>query len=141
MSEAAQEPQASPQPKIATEAPRELKFRNSSLDWAIRVLTFVVFLFFASGKFKNTADAPWVVLFRQMGFGQWLRYVTGVVEIIGAFLLLFSKTVELGLTLLAAVMLFAMVIVVLFLHRPGDAFFAFAFFCGIVAFRLHRRRV
>jgi hypothetical protein len=141
MSEAAQEPQASPQPQIATETPRELKFRNSWRDWTIRVLTFVVFLFFASGKFKNTADAPWVVLFRQIGFGQWLRYFTGVVEVIGALLLLFSKTVELGLTLLAAVMFGAMVIVVLVLHRPGDAFFAFAFFCGIIAFWLHRRRV
>ena len=138
MTEAAQEP---PIPQAPKETPRELKFKDSWRDWAFRVIIFAVFLFFASGKFKTSPDSPWVVLFDQIGFGQWLRYVTGVLETIGALLVLFSRTVELGLTLLAAVMIAAMVIVVVILHRPADAFFAFAFFCAIVAFWLHRHRV
>lgn len=123
------------------ETPPERRFKDSWRDWALRTAIFIVFLFFASGKFKNADDAPWVVFFRQVGLGQWFRYFTGVLEIIGAFLVLFSRTVEAGLALLASVMFGAMVIVVLVLHRPFDAFFAFAFFCAIIAFWLHRRRV
>lgn len=128
-------------PQTPEETPRELKFRNSWKDWALRAVIFAVFLFFASGKFKTTPDAPWVVLFNQIGLGQWLRYFTGVLEIIGAFLMLFSSTVELGLMLLGAVMFAAIIIVVFILHRPGDALFAFAFLCALIAYRLHRRRV
>jgi len=138
MTETAQEP---PVPQAPTESPRELKFKDSWRDWAIRALIFVVFLFFAAGKFKTAADAPWVVLFDRIGMGQWFRYFTGALEMVGAFLVLFSRTVEIGLALLAAVMLGAMIIVVLILHRPADAMFAFAFFCAFIAFWLHRRRV
>jgi hypothetical protein len=141
MTEAAQEPEASQVPQAAPEVPRVLKFKDSWRDWAIRIVIFLVFLGFASGKFKSASDAPWVVLFQQIGIGQWFRYLTGVLEILGAFLVLFSRTVELGLALLAAVMFGAIVVVVGVLHHPGDAFFAFAFFCAIVAFWMHRRRV
>lgn len=135
------EAQEVPIPQPPQEEPRELRFNNSWRDWALRVLIFVVFLFFASGKFKTAAEAPWVVLFNQIGLGQWLRYFTGALEILGAFLVLFSRTVELGLIVLSTVMFGAIVIVVLVLHRPADAFFAFAFLCGMIAFWLRRRRV
>ena len=128
-------------PQTPEEPLHELKFRNSWKDWGIRCAIFVVFLFFASGKFKNAPDAPWVVLFNQIGLGQWLRYFTGVLEVIGAFLVLFSGTVELGLILLGAVMFAAVVLVISILHRPSEAFFAAAFLCAFVAFWLHRRRV
>ena len=61
---------------------------------------FFIFLYFGTAKFKSDADAPWVVLFDQIGFGQWLRYFTGVLEIVGAFLVLVSGTVEIGLAIL-----------------------------------------
>src|SRR5579864_4893047 len=117
MIEAAEE---SPLPQVPqeSETSHPKKFRNSWKDWALRIAVFVVFLYFASGKFKNVADAPWVVLFAQIGLGQWLRYCAGVLEIIGAFLVLSSKTVELGLAMLAAVMLAAIALVVVILHRP-----------------------
>jgi len=139
MIEAAEE---SPLPQVPqeSETSHPKKFRNSWKDWALRIAVFVVFLYFASGKFKNAADAPWVVLFAQIGLGQWLRYCAGVLEIIGAFLVLSSKTVELGLAILAAVMLAAIAIVVVILHRPGDAFLAFALLCAIIAFWMRRRR-
>lgn len=138
MSEAAEEPQI---PEAPQETPRELRFKDSWKDWALRALVFVVFLFFGTAKFRTATDAPWVELFDQIGLGQWFRYFTGVLEVVGAFLVLISRTVEPGLILLASVMFGAMVVEVVLLHRSGDAFIAFAFFCAMVAFFLHRRRV
>jgi uncharacterized membrane protein YphA (DoxX/SURF4 family) len=143
MIETAEEPRLPQEPRAPqeTETPHERKFRNSWKDWVLRITIFVVFLFFASGKFKNASDAPWVVLFTRIGFGHWLRYLTGVLETIGAVLVLFSRTIDFGLAILAAVMLGAIIVVVAILHRPADAFVAFAFLCAIGAFWMHRRRV
>lgn len=138
MTEAAQEELV---PQAPQEKPRELKFKNSWRDWALRIVIFAGFLFFASGKFKPNAESPWAVTFNQIGLGQWFRYFTGGLEVLGAFLVLFSRTVELGLVVLSTVMFGAIVIVVLVLHRPSDAFVAFSFLCGMIAFWLHRRRV
>jgi putative oxidoreductase len=139
MAEAIQEPQQTiPQPQ---EPSRDLRFRNSGLDWALRFLIFIVFLYFGTAKFKSASDAPWVVLFDQIGSGQWFRYFTGVLEIMGGFLVLMSGAVEIGLAILSATMFGALVVTLLILHRVSDAFFPFAFLGAMVAFWLHRRRI
>ena len=139
MAETAQEPiQPASQPQ---EAPPELRFRNSVPDWAVRVVIFLAFLYFGTAKFKSDSDAPWVLLFNQLGLGQWLRYTTGVLEVGGAFLVLLSGTVEIGLAILIATMFGAIIAAFFALHRPSDAFFPFAFLSGMIAFWLHRRRV
>ena len=129
------------EPLAPAEAPRQLRFKNSVRDWAIRALIFVAFLFFGTGKFKTDSNAPWVLLFDRIGWGSWFRYLTGSLEIAGAFLVLISQTVELGIALLIATMFGAMLVVALVLHRPQDAFFPFAFLSGMIAFWMHRRRV
>ena|SRR3569833_1173855 len=130
-----------PEPLQPVDHPRELRFRNSIPDWAIRVVLFLVFLYFGTAKFKSAVGAPWVVLFDQIGAGQWLRYFTGVLEILGAFLILVSGTVEIGVTILIVTMLAAVVATLLILHRPSEAFVPFALLSGMVAFWLHRRRI
>ena len=122
-------------------APSERRFPNSTPDWAARVLIFVVFLFFASGKFTANPNAPWAVLFKEVGFGQWFRYFTGALEVIGAFLVLIPRTVTAGLILLMCTTSGAVLIVIIVLHRPADAVVAFALLAGMVGFWLHRRRV
>ena len=140
MADAAQEPaQLAPQ---AQDAPRELKFRTSTPDWALRGAIFVVFLFFATAKLKtDDPGAPWVVLFQQIGLGQWFREFTGAVEIIGALLVLVSGKVEAGLVILSITMFGAIVATLLVLHQPSAVLYPFAFLCGMIAFWLHRRRV
>ena len=117
-----------------------LRFRNSNLDWALRTVIFVIFLFFGAGKFTSNADAPWVVLYSQVGFGQWFRYFTGVVEILGAFLVLIPQTVLVGLAALATTLTGAILVVVIVLHRPTDAFLPLALLCALISFWMHRRR-
>jgi putative oxidoreductase len=139
MAEATQEPQQiAPQPQ---DLPRESKFRNSGPDWALRSIIFIVFLYFGTAKFKSDAGTPWVILFDQIGFGQWFRYFTGVLEISAGFLVLLSGAVEIGLAILIATMFAALVISLFVLHSTSEAFFPFAFMCAMVAFWLHRRRV
>ena len=134
-----QEPE--PTTELSQDTPHELKFKDSAKDWLLRGAIFVAFMYFATGKFKNASDAPWVVLFQKVGIGQWFRYFTGVVESIGAVLLLFSRTVELGLGILITVTLGATVVLILVLHRASDALVPFAFMSAMIAFWMHRRRV
>jgi len=138
MPESAQEPQEISPPQ---EPPRKPRFKDSLPDWTVRAILFIAFLYFSTSKFKTDANAPWTVLFDQIGFGQWLRYLAAACEMTGAVLVLFSLTIEAGLALLGITMLSAMLIDLLVLHRPADAFLPFAIVCGLIAFGLHRRRV
>lgn len=122
-------------------APRQFRFRNSAPDWTIRAVFFLVFLYFGTAKFKSDPGAPWVVFFHQIGLGQWLRYLTGALESVCAFLVLVPATVEIGLAILIATMFAATISTVLILHQASEAVVPFALLCGMIAFWLHRRRV
>ncbi len=52
------------------------------VTWALQILLALAFL--AAGGFKLAGAPPMVQLFDQIGFGQWFRIVTGLVEIVGA---------------------------------------------------------
>ena len=122
-------------------APTVRKFANSVPDWALRVVIFAIFLFFAAGKFTTNPNAPWVLFFTKVGFGQWFRYFTGVLEVVGAFLVLIPQTVPIGLIVLMCTSSGAILVVSIVLHRPVDAFVPFALLTGMIAFWMHRRRV
>lgn len=126
---------------IEEATPSERKFANSTGDWAARTVLFAIFLFFAAGKFTSNPNSPWVVLFKQIGFGQWFRYFTGILEVLGAFLVLIPQTVFLGLLLLMGTSTGAMLVAMIFLHRPADAVIPFALFTAMLALWMHRRRV
>ena len=70
--------------------------------WLPRVALAIVFLLFGGLKFP--AHSMYVRIFEAIGVGQWFRYVTGVIEIGGAALLLIPRTVGLGVVLLSCTM-------------------------------------
>ena len=74
--------------------------RNALGDWILRGGIAVLFVLFGAEKFSSTPDSPWVNLFQQIGAGQWFRYFTGIVEVLGSVLLLIPWTVAAGLALL-----------------------------------------
>lgn len=75
--------------------------RNAAL-WVAQVLSAAAL---GMAGFAKLAGAPdMVALFEAVGIGQWLRYVTGVLEVGGAILLLIPAVAGLGALLLAAVM-------------------------------------
>jgi len=60
--------------------------------WLLRVPVVLIFLYFGAIKLPARPDSPWSKLFAQIGVGQWLRYFTGVLEVVSAILLLIPRT-------------------------------------------------
>lgn len=113
--------------------------RNAVLDWALRGGIAAVFILFGSEKFSSDPGSHWVKLFQEIGAGQWFRYFTGVVEVLGGVLVLVPWTVRIGLALLARTMACAALIVAFEIGRPGDSVFSAAFFIGLTVFGWSRR--
>ena len=70
--------------------------------WTLQVLVALAFIAAGSGKLLGSADM--IALFEAVGIGQWFRYVTGVLEVLGALLLLVPGKAAFGAVLLACVM-------------------------------------
>jgi putative oxidoreductase len=83
------------------------KSRNI-LAWVASILLALVFLSEGAAKFPESR--LWLRVFDQIGFGQWFRYFTGVVEVVGALLLLVPATRHVGAALLACTMCGALLV-------------------------------
>lgn len=70
--------------------------------WVLQIAAAGMFL--SAGAGKLLGDATTVQAFEAIGFGQWFRYVTGGIEVIGAVLLVIPRLAGAGALLLAAVM-------------------------------------
>ncbi|HEV2349850.1 MAG TPA: DoxX family protein [Terriglobia bacterium] len=87
--------------------------------WVLQVVMALVFLYFGATKF-NSRGAYWIELFVKVGIGQWFRYFTGGLEVIGAVLLLIPRTTAIAAVVLACNMAGA-VFVHVFILRDGYA--------------------
>lgn len=74
-------------------------------DWTVRVLLGLAFI--AAGAAKLAGAPPMVQLFDAIGIGQWFRFVTGVLELLGGTLILIPRTCVAGAGLLAVIMVCA----------------------------------
>ena len=82
--------------------------------WSLQAV--VAAAFFAAGAAK-LAGVPYMVeLFTQIGLGQWFRVVTGIVEIIGAFALVYPRLASIGGLWLGTTMFFAVMTHLFVLH-------------------------
>lgn len=89
-------------------APRSTRGRAwNVILWVLQVLAAAMFLF--SGGMKLVGVPDMVELFDTIGIGQWFRFVTGGLEVIGAVALLTRRFSAHGALLLAAVMVGAVV--------------------------------
>ena len=83
------------------------------------VLRGLLGLAFVAAAVMKLAGVPQMVNeFDAVGLGQWFRYATGLIELVGALLLIRSTTVTAGATLLACVSIGAFLAQLLRLH--GD---------------------
>ena len=73
--------------------------------WVPRIAMSLFFLSFGSQKFTDTY---WFGVFATIGVGDWLRYVTGCLQVAGALLLLVPRTTLIGAAMLATTMVGAM---------------------------------
>ncbi|WP_093174915.1 DoxX family protein [Variovorax sp. YR266] len=102
--------------------------------WGVRIL--LALAFGAAGASKLAGVPQMVQVFDAIGFGQWFRYVTGLVEVGGALLLLVPATGFFGGLLLAATMVCGVAThLVLIGGNPAPAM-VLALLSGFVAWRL-----
>ena len=109
------------------------------ITWILRVAVAVVFLSLGSSKFE--AKSMWVKMFDRIGFGQWFRYLTGILQVAGALLVLVPRTFLLGLGLLACTMIGAAAIWIFRLGGPADAIIPLIVLAGLVGVGIHGMRV
>jgi putative oxidoreductase len=74
----------------------------SAVVWTLQVLAAAMFLF--AGTSKLAGATMMVQLFGVLGIGQWFRYVTGAIEVVGAVLLLVPSLAGFGALALAVTM-------------------------------------
>lgn len=75
--------------------------RPDVLGLAIRVSLALAFVVFGWEKF---AGGEWTALFQQIGVGDWLRYLTGGLQMTGAALLLLPRAARAGAALIGLTM-------------------------------------
>jgi hypothetical protein len=78
-------------------------------------------VFFLVGGAKLIGRHDMIVLFQDIGVGQWLRYLTGTLEVSGATLLLVPLLSGPSALALGGVMIVATLIELFVLHRPPVA--------------------
>jgi putative oxidoreductase len=118
---------------------RELKFlvdeKRSAIDvytaWLPRLAVVFGFLVIGATKFSS-GRGEWYRIFELIGLGQWFRYFTGAVQLLGAVFLLFRTTRTAGAVMLGGTMIGAMFVDIFIAHAVGFAL-APLILLGIVA--------
>jgi putative oxidoreductase len=101
-----------------------MKFSTPIYTWLMMagpITLFVTVLFTLAGAAKLTSSPGVIEEFRQIGFGQWLRYLTGILEVSGAIGLLIPTLRFWAALLIATVMAGATATNLFILHIPALA--------------------
>jgi uncharacterized membrane protein YphA (DoxX/SURF4 family) len=98
---------------VTTEVARPGKAWHVAL-WVLQVLVAAMFLL--AGYLKLASSPDMVALFAGIGIGQWFRYLTGTLEILGALALFIPRLRALGALGLAGVMIGALITDLFIVH-------------------------
>jgi putative oxidoreductase len=99
--------------------------------WTLQVLAALAFA--AAGSGKLLGSPAMIALFEAIGIGQWFRYVTGSLEVLGALLLIVPGKTAFGAVLLACVMAGAVVAHLTVLHTAPTAPFVLFALTALIA--------
>ena len=87
--------------QTAIDSPRRSGVVTGGL-WTLQILSAAMFLF--AGSLKLAGVPLMVQEFGTIGLGQWFRYLTGTIEVVGAVLLLIPSLAAYGAAALAVTM-------------------------------------
>ena len=109
-------------------------------EWGLRLFLALAFVFAGVQKFPSAPNAMWVRIYADIGLGQWFRYFTGIVEVLGGVLLLVLTATVVAVPLLVCTMVGALIVhvVVVGIGRPTVA--VFILLAGLLALWTKRRR-
>lgn len=111
-------------PGATTERPLD------KLLWCVQA--FLALMFISASWAKLMGQPEMVALFTAVGVGQWFRYLTGILELTGAVLLIVPTMTRIGAALLATIMLGALTAHLFFLHVPPTTPGVLFLMCGLV---------
>ena len=117
----------------------DLGQESDGVDWVVRLGIAILFGLMGWDKFDR--QTTWIHIFQQIGFGDWFRYFTGVVEVLGAALVVIPYTVTLGLGLLVVTMIGAALAHILYVHDGAVTAVPIVLATGMTAFGVLRRRL
>jgi len=100
-------------------------------EWIPRIGVALLFFFIGSSKFSP--DSMWVRLFARIGLGQWLRYLTGALQVGGSILLLIPRVSTIGAAMVASTLVGAIVVQLFVLHTGLSALVPAALLVIVVA--------
>ena len=99
--------------------------------WVLQALLALAFVGAASGKLLGKPEM--VALFEAVGVGQWFRYVTALMELTGALLIVVPRTKFFGAALLSVVMVGAVLTHLFILHNAPTVPAILLVLAGVVA--------
>jgi len=100
--------------------------------WFLRGCVGIAFIYIGSGKFDETPNGEWIRIFERIGFGQWFRHATGVVEILGGALLVLPRTRYVGAVLLGGAMIGAIITHFTVMHDPALSVIPLALLVAVI---------
>jgi putative oxidoreductase len=119
---------------------RDAEPREADLGgWVLRGGVTLFFLLTGIEKFPSGPGAPWVAVFEQIGIGQWFRYLTGAIQVVGGILFLFPRTCLIGAAMLASTMLGAMLVHIVVRHSVASSIFPALVLVAVVAIAARER--
>jgi len=102
--------------------------------WGIRILLALAFT--AAGTAKLAGVPQMVANFEAIGFGQWFRYVTGAVELLGIVLILLPRTAFFGGLWLGGTMVGAVATHLFLIGGSAIPAMVLGVLCAIVVYHL-----
>jgi putative oxidoreductase len=115
----------------ATPAHAPLRKGANIALWVVQILLALAFIGAASGKLLGKPEM--VGLYETIGIGQWFRYVTGLLEVTGAILIVVPRTRFFGAALLSVIMVGATLTHLFILHNAPTAAAVLLVLAGVVA--------
>src|SRR5262245_21373146 len=107
--------------------------------WTMRVALASIFIVVGFVKIPGSIHPMWVRLFERIGFGQWFRYFTALVEIIGGMLMIVPSATLVSGLLLASAMVGALLVHIFVIGVGVQSVVVFALLSGIIAVMWHHR--
>jgi putative oxidoreductase len=126
-------------PAHMTAAERRARQLDAAV-WILRIALAVIFVVVGFVKIPGSMHPMWVRLFERIGFGQWLRYVTALVEIVGGMLMLVPAATLVSVALLVSTMVGALLVHVFVIGIGFQTVVVLALLAGIAAVTISQRR-
>jgi putative oxidoreductase len=83
---------------------QRLGIRFALSEWLLRGAVGFVYVSLGLEKLTAAPGSMWFTLFAHIGWGQWFRYFTGTVQVLGGILIVIPPTTAVGMVMLAATM-------------------------------------